>query len=104
MDETVMHDDDFSYECSEVEVVYEEGESLPDSTIDLTDDTKVYTFYNSQTYPFSNYYRAPVELDSMTYPSGEQAWLSFKYTVTAPEIAKRIREAETVDAAHVIDA
>merc|ERR1712100_241817 len=104
MDETVMHDDDFAYDCSEVEVVYEEGDALPDATVDLTDEAKVCTFYNSASYPFSNFYLLPIEMDSNTYPSGEHAWQSLKFTETAPDLAKRIREAETVDAVHLIAA
>jgi len=102
LDETVMHDDDFSYECEEIEVVYEEGDSLPVGSIDLTDETKVCTFYNSQSYPFSCVYMAPVLLDSLSYPSAEHAWQCLKFRETAPDLANRIRETETVDAAHLI--
>lgn len=99
MDETVMHDDDFAYECSTVEVVFEEGDALPEATVDLTDEAKVCTFYNSASYPFANCYPAPIELDTLKYPTGEHAWLSFKFTETAPHLAKQVREAETLDAA-----
>lgn len=102
MDETIMHDDDFSFDCSEVEVVYEEGDVLPDSTVDLTDAAKVFTFYNSASYHFSNSYLVSIELDSLIYPSAEHAWQSCKFAVASPDLAKRIREAETVDAAIMI--
>ena len=36
----VDHDDDFCYTCTEVEVVIEEGEQLPEGSIDLTDESK----------------------------------------------------------------
>ncbi|CAE7502958.1 otu1, partial [Symbiodinium necroappetens] len=34
----VDHDDDFAYDCEEVEVVIEEGEELPEGTVDLNAD------------------------------------------------------------------
>jgi len=104
MDETVMHDDDFSFDCTEIEVVYEDGDALPEGSIDLSDETKVYAFYNSQSYPFSNVYMGscPVEVDSQKYPSAEHAWQCCKFIEAAPALAKRIRETETVDAAHLI--
>lgn len=102
MDETVEHADDFAYDCSEVEVVYEQGDSLPEDAIDLTDEAKVVTFYNSKKYGFSNFFPAPVELESLVYPTGEHAWQSLKYVDTAPELAAKIQQAETVDAAHMI--
>jgi len=102
MDETVMHDDNFSYECEEVEEIYEEGDALPEGSIDLSDETNVCTFYNSQSYPFSMVYMGPVQLDSLTYPSAEHAWQCLKLRESAPDLATRIRETETVDAAHLI--
>ena len=36
----VEHDDDFCYTCTEVEAVIEEGEDLPEGSIDLTDESK----------------------------------------------------------------
>jgi len=102
MDDSVAHDDDFAYECAEETVVYEEGDALPDTTIDLTDEAKVCTFYNSTDYPFSNFFPAPVEIDGVTYPTNEHAWECSKFSMTAPEIAKRIQVAETIEAAKTI--
>jgi ribA/ribD-fused uncharacterized protein len=102
MDETVMHDDDFAYDCSEIEVVFEEGDALPDFTVDLTDEAKVCPFYNSATYHFSNVFPVSIELDSVSYPSAEHAWQSLKFVGSAPDIAKKIREAKTVDLALTI--
>eukprot|EP00439_Symbiodinium_sp_Y106_P075539 s1214_g15.t1 len=42
----VDHDDDFAYDCEEVEVVIEEGEELPEGTVDLNADN-VYSFSNT---------------------------------------------------------
>jgi len=102
MDDTVNHDDDFAYECENVEVVFEEGEALPEGTVDLTNEEKVCTFYNSADYPFANQYPAAVEVNGLTYPTAEHAWQSFKYVDTAPELATKIQKTETVEAALVL--
>merc|ERR1711871_1057420 len=96
-----MHDDDFCFECSEVDIVYNEGDALPDSSVDLTDEAKVFTFYNnSASSHLSNSYPASVEVDSLEYPSGEHAWRSLK--CADKDVAERIRLAGTVEAAITI--
>lgn len=102
MDDTVAHDDDFAYECDEVEVVYDEGDALPEGVIDLTNEEKVCTFYNSVDYVFSSIYPAAVEIDGLTYATAEHAWHSLKYTQTAPELARKIQKTDTVEAALVL--
>merc|ERR1711862_641135 len=84
------------------EVVYEGGEGVPEGTLDLTDESKVATFYNTKAYSFSNFSDYAVKLNGVTYPSGEHAWQSLKYETSAPEIASKIQQAATVDAAHTI--
>jgi len=102
MDESVQHDDDFAFDCSEVEIVYEEGDAVPEGTLDLTDSSKVFTFYNSAAYSFSNLFPASVQLDSVSYRTGEHAWHSLKFAGSAPELATKIQQAETVDAAQAL--
>ncbi|CAK9099843.1 Ubiquitin thioesterase OTU1 [Durusdinium trenchii] len=42
----VEHDDDFAYDCEEVEVVIEEGDEIPEGTIDLNAE-HIYSFSNT---------------------------------------------------------
>jgi hypothetical protein len=98
----VEHDDDFCYTCTEEEVIIEEGEDLPEGSIDLTDELKYFTFYNSADYPFSNFYPAAVELNGTHYKTGEHCWQAAKYLETAPDLAAKITAAETIDEAHTI--
>jgi len=101
MDENVQHGDDFAFDCSEVEVVYEEG-AVPEGTLDLTDTSKVYTFYNTQAYTFSNLHLTPVELEAVSYRTAEHAWQSLRFAGTSPELVLKIQQADTVDAVHSI--
>ena len=99
----VEHDDDFCYDCEEVEVVIEADEALPEGSIDLTDEAKYFTFFNSAMSEFSNFYPAAVTApDGVVYPSGEHWWQCAKYLETAPELAVKIQAASTVDEAHVL--
>jgi len=102
MDESVQHGDDFAFDCSEVEVVYEDGDALPEGTIDLTDAAKVHTFYNTKAYSFSNCFPAAVQLDSLSYPTAEHAWQSLRFAGSADDLAARVRQADSVDAAHAV--
>ena len=43
---TVEHDDDFTYDCEEVEVVVQEGEAMPEGSVDLN-APEVHAFYNA---------------------------------------------------------
>ena len=43
---TVEHDDDFTYDCEEVEVVVQEGEAMPEGSVDLN-APDVHAFYNA---------------------------------------------------------
>lgn len=96
------HDDDFCYDCSEVEVVVEEDEELPEGAIDLTDEAKYYTFYNSASYSFSNYYPTTIEMNGKTYKTVEHYWQAAKYLTTAPELAAKIAAASTVAEAQAL--
>lgn len=102
MDENAAHDDDFAFDCSEVEVVYEAGDDMPEGTLDLTDTSRIVTFYNNKSYTFSNFYSSPIMLDALSYPTVEHAWQSLRFASTMPELAAKIRQAETADDAHTL--
>jgi len=99
----VEHDDSFAYECEEVELVIEADEALPEGAIDLTDEVKYFTFFNSSMSEFSNFYAAAITSpNGVIYPSGEHWWQSTKYLNTVPELAAKIQAASTVDDAHTL--
>ena len=99
----VEHDDDFCYDCEEVEVVVEGQEPLPPGACDLTDESKYFTFFKSADNMFSNFYRATVQMPGgVVYKTGEHCWQSAKYLETVPEVAAKIAEAGTVDEAHML--
>merc|ERR1712048_108690 len=91
--------DDFAYDCSEVEIVYEGGEGVPEGTINLEDEENVRTFLSMDSYMFSLPYPAAFQLDGVTYKTAEHAWQSLKYATSAPELALKIQQAVTVDEA-----
>lgn len=97
----VDHDDDFAYDCSEVEVVLEGDEPLPEDTIDLNAPT-VHCFYNNALAPFSNAYPCDVTVDGVLYRSLENYWQAAKYLQTAPDIAAKIAAAPDAPEAHNI--
>lgn len=74
---TVEHDDDFTYDCEQVEVVVRAGEELPDGAVDLN-APDVFAFYNAQS--ASNLSlsmacdKAPFEFESKQYSTLESFW------------------------------
>lgn len=70
----VEHDDDFTYECEQVDVVIGEGEAMPDGHVELQSDA-VHAFYNAlQADKLSLSMRcslAPFKLRGVTYPTLE---------------------------------
>jgi ribA/ribD-fused uncharacterized protein len=98
----IEHDDDFAYDCEEIEVVFEAGEELPEGTVDLTDEANVHTFYNAVGEFLSNFYPSPITMKGVEYPSGEHCWQAQKYLETFPELAAKIAAAATVDEAHTV--
>jgi len=98
----VEHGDDFAYDCEEVELVFNEGDVLPEGTIDLSDEAKVVTYYNVAGSWLSNFYSAAVEVDGRTYATNEHAWQSLKFKESAPELAERIAAADTCAQAHLL--
>lgn len=53
MEDNPAHGDDFDYMCEEVEVVEDKDAPLADGQLDLSDESKYETFYNSSSHPFS---------------------------------------------------
>lgn len=53
MEDNPAHGDDFDYMCEEVEVVEDKDAPLADGQVDLSDESKYETFYNSSSHPFS---------------------------------------------------
>mmetsp|Transcript_18129 Transcript_18129/g.60833 ORF Transcript_18129/g.60833 Transcript_18129/m.60833 type:complete len:279 (-) Transcript_18129:208-1044(-) len=72
----VEHDDDFTYECEQVELVLGQGDELPDGHVDLESEG-VHAFYNAlSSEALSLSMRctlAPFELDGKRYPTLEAA-------------------------------
>jgi len=95
----VEHGDDFAYDCEEVEVVIEEGEALPEGTIDLSSEN-VHSFYGVATEPLSRVCLASISLGGVSYATLEH------HCCAAPlvdaELAKRVAEAATVSEAIAI--
>ncbi|CAE8585738.1 unnamed protein product [Polarella glacialis] len=97
----VEHDDDFAYECEEVEVVIEGDEALPEGTLDLNSDN-VQTFTNTGVDPLSNAFPAPVTIGGVSFPSLEHYWQATPFLGVSDEVAKRIASAKSVDEAVMI--
>jgi len=97
----VDHDDDFAFDCEEVEVVVEDGEALPDGSIDLTDENTYFVFYNAvATSPLSSSHMGTsFEVNGKVYLTLEHYWQSIRYGTTAPDLAAKICKSYTVQAA-----
>eukprot|EP00929_Paragymnodinium_shiwhaense_P032679 TRINITY_DN18084_c0_g1_i2.p1 TRINITY_DN18084_c0_g1~~TRINITY_DN18084_c0_g1_i2.p1 ORF type:complete len:234 (-),score=59.94 TRINITY_DN18084_c0_g1_i2:169-870(-) len=91
----VEHDDDFAYECDEVEVVIQSDESLPEGTIDISDAAKVHSFYSTDKEPFAHSYAATVELNGVTYRTLEHYWLCAPFLGRSADLVARIQAAPT---------
>ena len=74
----VEHDDDFAYDCEQVELVLAADEALPVGAVDLSDTASVFAFYNAQEpTAISLSMRctaAPFELRGVRYESLEHCW------------------------------
>jgi hypothetical protein len=85
----VEHDDDFCYDCEEVEVVIEAGEALPEGSIDLTDEDSFATFYaNNCSSPLSLHWAGAIDLPETRpagpYTTAEHAWHAARFLKSAP--------------------
>ena len=94
----VEHDDDFAFDCEEVEVVVEDGEALPEGSVDLTDEDRHFIYYNADdTCPLSSAWVGPkpIEVEGKSYRTLEHYWHSVRYETTEPDLARRIASADT---------
>eukprot|EP00562_Extubocellulus_spinifer_P002114 CAMPEP_0178489236 /NCGR_PEP_ID=MMETSP0696-20121128/10272_1 /TAXON_ID=265572 /ORGANISM="Extubocellulus spinifer, Strain CCMP396" /LENGTH=405 /DNA_ID=CAMNT_0020117031 /DNA_START=54 /DNA_END=1271 /DNA_ORIENTATION=+ len=94
----VEHGDDFAFDCEEVEVVVEDGEALPDGSIDLTDEDRHFIYYNADaTCPLSSAWVGPkpIEVEGKSYRTLEHYWNSVRYETTDPDLARRIASADS---------
>lgn len=81
----VEHDDDFCFDCTEVEVVEAGGDPVPEGRIDLT-SPDVVTFYNVPTASFSNLYPAPFKVGEVTFPTAEHFILARQFPGSAEAV------------------
>jgi predicted NAD-dependent protein-ADP-ribosyltransferase YbiA (DUF1768 family) len=77
----VDHDDDFAYDCSEVEVVEKGDDPVPEGRIDLS-SPDVIAFYNTAAAPLSNLYPSPFTIEGITYPTVEHFWLAKQFQLS----------------------
>ena len=73
----VEHDDDFAYDCEQIEVVVRAGEALPEGTVDLN-APDVFAFYNAQAAEALSLSMrcamAPFDFDGAKYATMEDFW------------------------------
>jgi len=97
----VDHDDDFAYDCEEVEVVIEGDQPLPEGSIDLNAPT-VYSFSNAAREVLSNLYPTPLTIGGVQYPSLEHYWLAAPFIGRDDAIATGVATAPTVEEAGIV--
>lgn len=96
----IEHDDDFAFDCEQVEVVVEDGEDLPEGSVDLTNEDKHFIYYNADTQsPFSSSWIGSFEINGKVYRTFEHYWQGVRYETTAPDLSAKIAATETVQAA-----
>lgn len=93
----VEHDDDFAYDCEEVEVVIEEGDELPEGSIDLNAD-HIYSFSNTGKDPLCHAYPASFTLHGVSFPSMEHYWQASPFLGLDDALVKQIAMASLDDA------
>jgi ribA/ribD-fused uncharacterized protein len=69
----------------------------------LTSDDVV-TFYNTEENEFSNFFPAPITVDSRVFPTLEHFWQFSKVAEVDPVTADRIATAATIEEAHLAGA
>uniref|UniRef100_A0A6U6PK25 Ubiquitin thioesterase OTU n=1 Tax=Zooxanthella nutricula TaxID=1333877 RepID=A0A6U6PK25_9DINO len=97
----VEHDDDFAYECENVEVVIEGDEPLPEGSIDLASDS-VHTFNNVAQEALSNLHATPVTIGATKYHSLEHYWLCAQYIGQDDAVAASIASAASTEQAAIL--
>jgi predicted NAD-dependent protein-ADP-ribosyltransferase YbiA (DUF1768 family) len=93
---SVEHDDDFTYDCEQVEVVIGADEELPEGSVDLN-APDVHAFYNVQGADAVSLSMrcavAPFELHGKRYESLEVAWRAFESEETVERRRALLEEA-----------
>ncbi|CAJ1357920.1 unnamed protein product [Effrenium voratum] len=97
----VEHGDDFAYDCEEVEVVIEEGDDLPDGTVDLNAD-HIYSFTNTGKDPLCHAFPASFTVAGISFPSMEHYWQAAPFMGQDDTLAQRIAAAPSVDEAMIV--
>lgn len=97
----VEHDDDFAYDCEEVEVVIEGDEALPEGSIDLN-APNVHTFSRTAREILSPLYPTSVAINGVTYPTLEHFWLAAPFLGREESLATAIANAPTTEEAGII--
>eukprot|EP00912_Choanoflagellata_sp_UC4_P001256 UC4_evm1s782 len=101
---TVEHNDDFAYDCEEVEIVESKDAPKPQGHIDLSDES-VLTFYNVKTSPLSNLYPSSITIATnndnvaLEFQTVEHYCMFTKFQKCDPKHAESIRTA-SVEEAH----
>ncbi|CAL1127991.1 unnamed protein product [Cladocopium goreaui] len=93
----VEHDDDFAYDCEEVEVVIEEGDELPDGTIDLNAD-HIYSFSNTGKDPLCHAFPATFTVGGVSFPTMEHYWQASQFLGVNDDLVRKIAGASLDDA------
>lgn len=90
----VEHDEDFAFECTEVDLVLTLGEPLPDGALDLSSED-VHTFYNTPQEPFAHSFSLPVRVGGVEYRTLEHYWQCGPYLGLNAPLCWKIRQADT---------
>mmetsp|Transcript_13363 Transcript_13363/g.34137 ORF Transcript_13363/g.34137 Transcript_13363/m.34137 type:complete len:387 (+) Transcript_13363:41-1201(+) len=83
---TVEHDEDFAYDCEEVEIVESGDDAVPDDRLDLAADSTL-TFYNLPDVWFSPLYPTPITIDGVTFPTTEHHFQYHRFHGQDPDFA-----------------
>ncbi|CAK9063277.1 unnamed protein product [Durusdinium trenchii] len=93
----VEHDDDFAYDCEEVEVVIEEGDEIPEGTIDLNAE-HIYSFSNTGKDPLCHAFPANFTVEGVSFPSMEHFWQASPFLGLNDQLVRQIAAAPLDDA------
>lgn len=86
---SVEHDDDFAYECDEVEVVEAGDDAVPDGRLNLGAESTL-TFYNLADVWFSPLHPVAITVDGRTFPSTEHHFQWSRFVGQDPELAETL--------------
>jgi len=97
----VEHDDEFAYDCEEVEVVIEGDEALPEGSVDLNADD-VHSFNNNTLQILSNLYPEPLIVGGTKYHNVEHYWLCAQFIGHDDAVAAVLASAPSTDEASMV--